>query len=451
MSTAERTLVLKNLPQDVTEQSISQMLSPFGSILSIKLPRGPNGSKGYAFVEFSSKSTVSNVLAVPLYLHNQPIIVEPHDPDVIPPHLKFKRNIDWQCSTCKNYNFGSRNCCVFCGSAADPSTTASRQCQYYTDTLIIRHIPPTTSHADVHAFIKSNCKKLPRSAVFSRKKSDVFVAFDSPNEALSCLRCLQRRSPCSVSEGVVCPDPLTGNLTLCGELVSVCFARSPTAGDGKRRWEEAPEELKQRDGTVVEKQEELKDDSSVDWIMATFREIASERKDSNKTTEPEIPKAFVFDQVSGLYYLPGTFKLFDHFNNSFYEFNPDNLEFTPIEPLSDQQIDSILDTVVDETQTREEIVIPSSTSSLSFSTPSRWKGFPVLKVDSVSRSDRAEERRKKEGIVSSRQRIQTSSSSKPLSIKNKGRLLLEHLGFVQDGKDLAAFVPPMKKGRRGID
>ena len=52
-----RSVFLRNVPFDATEEQITEMCAPYGTIKKVNIVRNPaGGSKGLAFVEFGTKS-----------------------------------------------------------------------------------------------------------------------------------------------------------------------------------------------------------------------------------------------------------------------------------------------------------------------------------------------------------------------------------------------------------
>ncbi|KAL0211696.1 hypothetical protein RCL1_005322 [Eukaryota sp. TZLM3-RCL] len=458
------TVVLKRLPETTNERALFKLLEPFGHVTSLKLPQNEEGSKGVAFVEFSSEDTVSKVLTSPLYIDHKPVISEPYTQRE---RSNKSRQMDWTCPSCSNVNFSTRVVCFNCGnSISEESKSLDHMSSYFTDTLMIRPCPPHTTHADIHTFIRSKSNVSPRSVVFSRNRGDVFVTFSHPFEALKCLRKLQLLSPKSVSEGTISPSENKSLLLVNNTQVAICFAREPSSGTGKCKWDEAPAELyhnitccsEEKEDTKVEETKEIledddDDEDSVAWIMDTYRDLAAEAHNSgqksglSKTLVDEIPQHFYHDNYSNLYYLPGTYYVFDPSNQKYFQYSETSEDFFPSEPPGIEDVEKSIKFT--------GLPVPSiepclSISSSNFSIPVAWSGFPVLAepaVEHVNREyiDRAKERRKLYGVYSGHSRIEKASEDKPITIANKGRKLLEALGFSRNTS-----VPPPLKIKRTI-
>ncbi|KAL0243299.1 hypothetical protein GEMRC1_005860 [Eukaryota sp. GEM-RC1] len=438
-----QTLVLKRLPQGVTEQNLLKILQPFGTILSLKIS---GKSSDIAFIEFSDPSSVHNALATPIYLFNSPLIAEPFEPSSSRPSRLTKP--DWVCSNCHNINFSKRKQCFSCASLPNGTQSVVKTSSYFTDTLVIHNAPSTTTHQDIHVFLKKQTSMECKAVVFSRQRNDALCRFSSAVEALRALRRLQEKSPKHVSDGVICPSVSGSKLMINGVSVSVCFARQPSSADQKISWEEAPEYLcdNMKEEEDEEEGEEPRDDS-VDWIMDTFRDIAEDMgapKKQEVQSAGKIPDGFYLDIHSNLYYLPNTFHLYDPYTSTYYQYSETKDDFIKVNPPTEEMIsESKRSLGLLEDQSTYETVVPVSTTQSSI--PSRWKGFPVLDLPRSSPDDyrdRAQERRDKGVVYTSGGRVERSRDDKPLSVNNRGRKLLQSIGF--QGK---MWVPKPKTSR----
>ncbi|KAG9405848.1 La- protein 7 [Aphanomyces cochlioides] len=70
----ERTIYIENFPRGSDHDSLRRLLSPFGKVNLVSMPRfhGSNKFKGFAFVEFAAVETVSTVLAALKSKDNHP-------------------------------------------------------------------------------------------------------------------------------------------------------------------------------------------------------------------------------------------------------------------------------------------------------------------------------------------------------------------------------------------